>query len=237
MINSLDEALKRTTKVDRYNQWIYEMIEKELGNRIMEIGCGIGNLTRFFLNKEFVLATDTEQSYLEEILQNMKGDGKVLVSKYDVGADDPLPFKKFQIDTIVCLNVLEHIKDDEKALYNMFQILCDGGTLILLVPALQLLYGSLDRFLCHQRRYSKKTLLAKLRKVGFKVRREMYMNVIGIFGWFINSRILHKEIVPKRQLYFYNQLVHFLKFIERIFHPPVGLSYLCFCTKPCIKGS
>ena len=96
----------------------------------------------------------------------------------------------FSFDTVVCLNVLEHVKDDLRALSFMRTVLEPGGRLVLQVPAFQFLYGSVDRAIGHYRRYTRRDLALKMRQAGFEVEDSFYMNVIGMAGWFWNNRIM-----------------------------------------------
>ena len=102
-------------------------------------------------------------------------------------------YRSYHIDSVICFNVLEHIEQDEKALKNIFDLLEPGGRLLLLVPSHPWLYGTLDQHLGHYRRYGKKELKNKLETLGFKVIFLKYFNRIGIWEWFLNSKILRKK--------------------------------------------
>ena len=108
---------------------------------------------------------------------------------------------------MVCLNVLEHIEDDARALGTFFDVLEPGGRLILLVPALRALYGSLGRALDHFRRYERSELVDKLRRAGFEVEASWFFNLLGVAGWYVNSRILKRTTFPPVQLTLYDRLV------------------------------
>jgi 2-polyprenyl-3-methyl-5-hydroxy-6-metoxy-1,4-benzoquinol methylase len=156
--------------MDNNNKWIFDRIKPYLGERIMEIGSGIGNISRFCIReKRTLVVSDVNDKYLGYLREFFGGNPSVTVVKYDITRPlftdaNPAPSG---IDTVICVNVLEHIEDDSLALANMRDLLTPGGRLILLVPAMKALYGSLDIKLGHYRRYEKDELVNKLRATGF----------------------------------------------------------------------
>ena len=135
------------------------------------------------------------------------------------------------MDTIVCLNVLEHIKDDDQALCNMNDILCKGGRLILLLPNIRFLYGKFDRALDHFRRYNKRSLSHKLKRSGFAVNRSFYINFLGIFGWFFYTNILKGGKFNSGDMKLYDKLFPLFYFSDKLMKPFTGLSIICICSK------
>jgi SAM-dependent methyltransferase len=139
-------------------------------------------------------------------------------------------YRPYHIDSVICFNVLEHIEQDEKALKNIFLLLEPKGRLLLLVPSHPWHYGGLDQHLGHHRRYGKKELKNKLEATGFKVIFLQYFNLIGILGWFLNSKILKRKRLPSFQLRIYNLLVPLFK-LEKILPLPFGTSLLVVAEK------
>ena len=145
---------------------------------------------------------------------------QVIPMQFDIQKPGILELQEMNFDTVVCLNVLEHLEDDTRALKIMNQLLRPGGRLILLVPAYQFLYGSVDRSLKHFRRYSRKTLVAKLRQTNFKIERSYYMNLLGVFGWFYNNRLIHRQEESIRQVILFDRaVVPWLSKIEKRLRP------------------
>jgi len=127
--------------------------------------------------------------------------------------------------------VLEHIEDDRGTLADMLAILQPGGRLVLLVPALQWLYGSLDEQLLHFRRYEKTELLEKLGAAGFAIEDCRFVNRVGILGWYINGRVLKRRVLPRAQLQAFKLLLPLLRCEEK--NPPsTGMSLLAIARKP-----
>lgn len=205
---------------------MFENIEPYIGQRVLEVGAGIGNITQYLIDREFVLASDIEDQYLTILLQKFGSRSNFKAMKLDFMDDVASKIQPLKIDTIICLNVLEHIYDDRKALKSMFDILVPGGNVVLLVPAHRWLYGSLDVNLLHHRRYSKKDLVHKFQEARLSIRRTKWMNIAGIAGWFINSRILKTHSLSAAQLTLYEKLVPFFRLFEKITGPPVGQSII-----------
>ena len=137
-----------------------------------------------------------------------------------------------RIDTIVCLNVLEHIEDDAGTLADFARVLQPGGHLALLVPALPALYGTLDENLRHYRRYEKGALATpRRREAGFAVESIRYLNRPGVLGWWLNSRVLKRRVLPKRQLGAFRWIMPLLKAEEKT-EPSFGMSLLVLARKP-----
>jgi glycosyltransferase involved in cell wall biosynthesis len=223
-------TLQRMKKLHRYNQWIFSKFRPYIGRRVLEIGSGIGNITRFLLDRDLIIATDVEPKYLD-LLKNTFGKyKKFMIEHLDLSGSEMECYRSYHIDSVICFNVLEHIEQDEKALKNIFDLLEPGGRLLLLAPSHSWLYGSLDRHLGHHRRYGKKELKNKLEARGFKVIFLKYFNRIGILGWFLNSKILGRKRLPSFQLRIYNLLVPLFK-LEKFFPLPIGTSLLAVAEK------
>ena len=227
-----DEELKMVEN-SKVNVHIYNHIKHFLGKRILEIGSGIGNISKYIIkgskNNELIVLSDISDKYLTRLEKKFHGNN-TKVMKYDLEDIKIQKLKELKIDTIICLNVLEHIKNDEKALRNLYNILNKNGKLILLVPYLPILYGKLDKKLGHFRRYSKKLLLKKIIKIGFSIKKTFFINFIAIFGWFLKSKILKRNLQSK-DIVIYDSLMPIFTMVDRITKPFMGQSLICICTK------
>jgi SAM-dependent methyltransferase len=197
----------------------------------LEIGSGTGNITKFLLDRDLIIATDVEPKYLTFLRNTFEKYKKFKVEHLDISGAETERYRSFHIDSVICFNVLEHVEQDETALRRIFSLLEPGGRLLLLVPSHPLLYGSIDKNLGHHRRYGKKELKNKLEAVGFKVALMKYFNRIGTLGWFLNSNVLRRKKLPTFQLRIYNFLVPLLK-LEKFFPLPFGTSLLAVAEKP-----
>jgi glycosyltransferase involved in cell wall biosynthesis len=222
--------LRRMQKVSRYNAWMWDQIAPFVGQRILEVGSGVGNMTRFFARRERVIATDLNEKYLVILHHLLDRHPNVRIERLDLN-EDARWLESERLDTVVCLNVLEHIERDEQALASLFRILSPGGRLVLLVPALPGLYGSLDRALDHHRRYARDDLVTRLQSAGFEVERSWFFNLLGVAGWYVNSRLLGRRTFPPVQLTLYDALVPLFR-IESRFRLPLGMSLIAIARKP-----
>jgi len=186
-------TLKLLQKASRYNGWVYEMLRPYIGHDILEVGSGIGNMTRYFVGHGRVTATDISPFCLRELRRTYARNDSVHVQTLDISRNS-YPEKELY-DTIICLNVLEHIEDDVAALHNMRSLLKPGGRLLLYVPANPRLYCEIDRGVGHYRRYLLEDLTSKLKKSGFHVSHSRYHNILGAIGWWINGKVLGKKAI------------------------------------------
>ena len=221
--------LLRMQKVSRYNRWMWQQLEPYVGRRVLEVGSGVGNMTRFLISRDRVVATDLDAKYLQILHHLFDEYPQVTIGPFDLNGGPP-PGGAQSFDTVLCLNVLEHIEDDLRALRAMHDVLDPGGRLVLLVPALARLYGSLDRALDHFRRYERADLLDKLAAAGFTIEASRFFNLIGVIGWYVNSRILRRTTFPPVQLALYDRLVPLFRLESRL-HLPFGMSLIVVAQK------
>ena len=227
----LTETLNRLANLDQYNFWLYQQIASGVGRRIIEVGAGTGNITQFLCAGErAVLATDIVPSYRRELESAFANRPNVRVGQFDLNKTAPADYVAEGFDTVVCLNVLEHIEDDLFALEQMNAVLKPGGKLLLLVPAHELLYGEFDRAVGHFRRYSKRALNERLQSVGFRVKELKFFSMLAMVPWFINGRLLKRDYLPPNQADLANRLVPLLK-LEKLIGPPCGISLVAIAEK------
>jgi SAM-dependent methyltransferase len=209
-----------------YHRWIFEKIKPYLKGNILEVGCGIGNLTGWLLGWGKVVASDMNENYLQLVEEKYRDHSSLKgVFNWDI-RQEPARELLASFDTIVCSNVLEHIGDDVSVLKHFHHLLSGEGRLILLVPALKCLYNQLDKDLGHFRRYSKKELVSKIEQSGFRILHLTYFNPFGILGWFFNGSILRKRILPQNQVKVFNKMVPLFISLEKITPNWVGQSLI-----------
>jgi hypothetical protein len=128
------------------------------------------------------------------------------------------------------MNVLEHIEDDAATLRDFASVLPPGGRLALLVPSLKALYGTLDVHLHHFRRYEKADLEKLVSAAGFEIEKIRFLNRPGVFGWWLNSKVLKKKVLPKGQLRAFRWILPLLR-LEENADPSFGMSLLVVARK------
>jgi len=213
-------------EAEAYHRWIFEKIKPYLGEDILEVGCGIGNLTGLLLSQGKVFVADVNENYLRIVKDKYKNHSNLTGGLlWDIRQDPPKNLRT-SIDTIVCSNVLEHITDDNYVLKSFHHLLPLGGRLIILVPALKVLYNVLDKGLGHFRRYSKEELIQKITGNGFRVCALRYFNLFGILGWFVNGTLLRRRLLPAGQIGIFNKMVPLFMRMERVVPTLVGQSLI-----------
>jgi SAM-dependent methyltransferase len=224
-------TLRRVERLGRYNRYLCERINPYVGRRVLEVGSGTGNMIRYFTNRPLVVATDVNPDYLDVLRRAFERQPNVVVEPLDLAAPNFDSIGRHACDTILCLNVLGFIDDDRRVLERFHHLLPEGGRVILLLPMLPGLYGSIDRALQHRRRYTRDEAAAKLTDAGFVVEHLSALNVLGIAGWYLNSRLLGRTSVPGAQAKLSDWLTPLLRLEEKL-HPPVGMSLLAVGRKP-----
>ncbi len=225
------KTLLRLSRAERYNRWMFQQLTPWLGQRVLEIGSGIGSLTRHLMGRDLVVATELNPRYVRILGNTFERHTRVEVLPLDLATFDPASLAERRLDTILCLNVLEHVADDRGALRRLHAALAPGGRLLLLVPAHERLYGAIDRAIDHHRRYERAGLVGKLEEAGFRVEHTQFFNRLGVVGWYLNSVILRRTRVPGLQLRLQNLLVPLLR-AEAALPLPFGLSLVAVARRP-----
>jgi glycosyltransferase involved in cell wall biosynthesis/ubiquinone/menaquinone biosynthesis C-methylase UbiE len=202
------EILDALSGAQRFNRWMAETIQPFVGQRVLETGAGIGNLSRILSpRRERYVAGDIEHEYLALLRARFQHHPKFEVRHCDL--ENPADFQALagSVDSVVCLNVLEHIKDDMAGLRNIHSALAPGGRAIILVPQGQEIFGTLDTALGHYRRYSNAELRQKMEQVGFRVDRILEFNRVSRPAWYVTGRIMRRKTIGRFQLRIFDSLV------------------------------
>jgi SAM-dependent methyltransferase len=227
------EDQERMTRAANYFAWQAKLVTPELGQRVVEVGCGTGNFTGALLDREAVIAVDVDADCIERLARRYR-DRENLHSVVADAADlRPEQLLSYRPDSCVCLNVLEHIEDDRGTLQRIASILPSGGVIVLIVPAFESLYGPIDSNLGHWRRYSRKSFKKLAQASGLKIKKLRYMNFVGFFGWWLNAHVLHRDRQSEKQIEFFDRfIVPPLSLMEAIVAPPFGQSLFVVLEKP-----
>lgn len=215
----------------RFCSWMVDLIVPSIGNKTLEIGAGIGNISRMLPKKEKLTVTDSEPQVVE-MLEQIYADNEVVdVESLDITSEkDAKKFSGRGIDTVVMFSGVQKYDDDVAALKNVGSILEGDGKLLLLVPNNKRLFGSIDKEEGFLRRYTKKEIKSKLVEAGFEVEKCRGVNSLSVPSWYLNSVTLSRKEIPLIQLKATDTLILFWKHIER-FLPFKGLSLLIVAKK------
>lgn len=224
-----------------YNEWQAEQFCPYVSGKVLEIGCGLGNITQFLLPlADELLSVDIKPEAVEFLKSRLGGYENFLakcINVFDPGVILPEIF-----DTVIFSNVLEHIDDDTGAMLRCHRFLEEKeGTLVLLVPAHGFFYGTLDQECGHRRRYSRSRIKELARTCFFEIKDLYAFNFVGGLGWWFNYCLLRRKNTnagfSSDQVSFYDRfLVKPCRRLESILRPPVGISYVCIMkAKRCKK--
>jgi glycosyltransferase involved in cell wall biosynthesis len=215
--------LARLNRAPRFTRWMAETIKPYVGERVLEIGAGTGNLTENLVPRGFYMASDVNSQYLSRLEKLRHTRPYLRVQRTDATRLETYPAEHF--DTVVCLNVVEHLPDDVAALRNIRNALDEHGRAIILVPNSPALFGSLDKVLGHYRRYTRERLIHACEEAGFSLQTLLKFNRIGAPGWWWNGKVLKRETFGLWQMKLLNFLVPVVRHIDR-FLPFPHLSWI-----------
>lgn len=224
------QILGRLSRAPRFTRWMADVIRPHVGQKVLEIGAGTGNLTLQLIPRALYWVSDINPLYLS-YLENFGSTRPYLrVSYTDAQNGDFYP-KNQKFDTVICLNVVEHLPDDLGALKNIRQVLEDGGRAIILVPCGPKLFGTLDEVLGHQRRYTPALLKDAVEKAGFHLEKMLEFNRVGVIAWWINGRLLRRRTFGLWQIKTLNFLTPAFRLVDN-FLPLPPLSLIAILNRP-----
>jgi SAM-dependent methyltransferase len=217
--------------VPNFNRWMASAVRPHLGARVLEIGAGIGNMTRILCPRDCYTASDINPLYLDYLRVSFGGRPYLDVKRIDVSNPRDFDGLTGRYDTVVALNVLEHVSDDLSALHNIYTALVPGGKAIILVPQNPDLQGTLDEVLGHQRRYTRATLEGILVRAGFATDTMFDFNRATTVPWWFNGKVLRRRYFGRLQLKILNMTVWLLRPLDRLLPWP-GTSLIAVARRP-----
>ena len=221
---------------DFRNYNLYMLLASLVGGRkVLDLGCGSGFLLDFLSQKGYK-AIGIEPN--EELIRLAKQRNPGLdIKKGNAENLDSLILD--EVDTVLAVDVLEHINDDTSILKKIHRHLSSGGRFIIVVPAYPWIYGKRDEKYGHFRRYSKSGLDNLLAESGFKIKSSRYWNVLGVLPYIFYEKVLAKELesgLREKRTGFVNsflkKLLHFwFRLIENKINFGFGLSIIVVAEK------
>ena len=225
-------------RAPRINGWIYGKLRAGVRGDVLEIGCGIGNLSRLILadlpDASRAVFTDADGEALA-VLRAELGHAAAasLVTTWDLRDPPPADIAARRFDAIVAVNVVEHLPDDVAAVRTLAALLRPGGALLIYVPACPRVYGTLDEALGHHRRYTRASLQRLLAEAGLIATAPRYMNRLGLLGWLWQGRVLKRRALAPRLIAAFERVVFLARALDRVGAPlPIGLGLVAQARRP-----
>ena len=228
------EDLRQMARAVKYQHWQFTMVAPFLTGRVLEVGGGIGNFTpRIAAVAKSVVSLEPNEYCFRQLTEQAGKIPNVTLHRATVEAlGEVLPAGE-KFDTIVLMNVLEHIQDDRAVLAVLKKFLTPGGRIVVLVPAGQWAFGANDERLGHYRRYDKDYSRKLAAGLGLEIECLRYYNCVGIWGWWWNAQVLRRHNQSDVQIRVFDDLfVPVMSRLEKIFRPPVGQSLLFVARLP-----
>ena len=213
----------------KYHQWILDEFGPYLGQTVVEVGAGVGNLTTMLLQTELshLYAFEPAANLFPSLKAKMEGLSRVsVINDYFCAAHVP-----DAIDSVLYINVLEHIEDDREALMNTYQALRTGGHLLLFVPALEWLFSEADVEVGHYRRYNMKNISKVIDNIGFNIEKIRFFDLAGVLPWYVNFVLLKNSFNSSSVALYDRLVVPPMQFFEKFIDPPVGKNILLIARK------
>lgn len=224
-------VLNNLTGTPQYLSWLARMLRGYLGDRVLEIGAGIGNLSaRLMARRILYVAADKDPLNLHALRNRFLRTPNVRVCAIDPAVAADFERLETSFDTVLCLNVLEYLEDPGGALRNLRRVLNPGGALVVLAPQKPSLYGALDRKMGHKRRFTSAHLTAALAAEGFSIEKVHDFNKAGAPPWWFYSRLLGRSRINKLTLKIFDKTVWLWRRIDRLL-PWTGLSVIVVARK------
>jgi glycosyltransferase involved in cell wall biosynthesis len=222
--------LRRLEATRKFNLWMGHTLRPYVGDRVLEIGAGIGNLTNQFIPRDYYVASDINPNYLRYLRSYAHGKPYLDVCHIDALNPEHFAGLEARFDTVLMINVLEHLADEQQALHNLSTALAPGGRAVILVPGHPGIYGSLDEVLGHRERYTPAKLRTSMETAGFKVEELFDFNRFSVPGWWWNGKIFKKKTFSRVQLKLVNTFLPLARRIDRLW-PWYGLSLIAVGVK------
>jgi len=221
--------------VPHFNRWLGDTLRPYVGARVLEVGAGIGNLCAKLLPRDRYTVSDVNPHCLRYLRNFADGKPYMDVRCVDLASERDFAALGQNYDTVLLVNLLEHMADEARALQNVRSALAPGGRAIVLVPQNPRLHGSLDEVLGHQRRYTRQELRAALEAEGFVVEQLFDFNRVTTPAWWVNGKLLKRRHFSKAQLKVVNSLTWLFRRVERVL-PWQGVSLIAVARHPGVRA-
>ncbi len=201
----IGDELTLFADAENWKRYWSNKLEPLLSDKVLEVGAGIGANLSLLRRREqqwTALEPDTQQAGLisELVAQQKFNNVRVVAGTLSDIPDD----EKYQ--TIIYIDVLEHIENDKAEVEVAMSHLQAGGRLIILSPAHQRFFSPFDTAVGHYRRYNKRSLRA-LTPATASIEKLFYLDSIGCFASFANATLLEASMPTTKQIWFWDKIL------------------------------
>ncbi len=224
------EILARLNRAPKFTRWMADNLHPYIGSKVLELGAGIGNMTLNLAPRHVYWVSDVNPLYLDHLEKLCETRPYLRVCRTDASSADSYP-QGLQFDTVICLNVVEHLADDVGALRNICDTLQVNGRGIILVPNAPRLYSTLDEVLGHFRRYTPQQIADVGTRAGLQLETILKFNRVGVLAWWLNGKVLHRKSFSLFQIKLLNLLTPLFRRIDS-WLPLPPLSLIAVFRKP-----
>jgi glycosyltransferase involved in cell wall biosynthesis/ubiquinone/menaquinone biosynthesis C-methylase UbiE len=189
----------------RFNAWVADKIRPWVGEEVLQVDAGMGEVTRHLLPRARFVAADTNAQHLAFLENLFEQNRRVSIANWGLESGDAAGLGVF--DTVVCVHALEAAVDDLAALRRVASLLRPGGRICLVASAVPALWSELDRSFGHRRRYAHDELCARLREAGFEVERKQSFNRACTPIWWLTGCVFRRATTGRLVRKAYDSLI------------------------------
>ncbi|MEI7899619.1 MAG: class I SAM-dependent methyltransferase [bacterium] len=225
----LGKDLEAMASAKNYYQWELSEVRAYLGQRVAEVGAGCGHFSKNLLETPICClhAFEPSKNMYDLLEQALRKDARAKA----IHGNFNNPDGAVRYDSILYINVLEHIEQDEQELTHARESLAANGFLVIFVPALAFLYSDFDKQIGHYRRYNKKGLSALVKKAGFSIVKVKYFDMLGMILWYLHFVVMKRTMTGASVSIYDRFCVPVLRFFERLIPPLIGKNILLIAQK------
>jgi glycosyltransferase involved in cell wall biosynthesis len=192
--------LKRLASASQFNAWLAGMIRPHVGAKVLELDAASGHLTQALVPRDAYVATDSHPIHRFNLRTLALSKPYLKVCGADAAHPEGFPRLPGGYDTVLAVNVIEHVDEDAQALSAMARLLSPGGRLVLVAPHGPWLMGSLDEVFGHRRRYTRQGLESLVAQAGLQPEKMQGFNRLASLAWWLNGRVLKRRTFGRVQL-------------------------------------
>ena len=214
-----------------YRRLEFDTVAPHVGRSLLEVGSGLGDFAEQFVGRvDRMVVSDGDPYCVKRLGERFAANPEVDVIDFMLPAEVPLAEP---VDTVVAMNVLEHVAEDVEALRRLAKVVVPGGRIVIWVPGYMQLYGDFDRKVGHVTRYTPATLRRTVTAAGLEIEMLRPINLLGGIAWWFAVRVAGVGAPRPNIVRIYDRLVvPTTRFLERLFRPPFGQTVFCVARVP-----